>query len=146
MGGGLSNYAACFMADIYAAVVPGAFDLSEELIDGVGCHPVRPIPIMNFRGTRDGTVQYGGGYSDLVPGKALHFLGAQKNFTTWASINGCTGNPSKDSDGCDVYNTCNGGVKVGLCVDKGTSDCNGNDHNDPCPSIGWKFLKQLTLP
>lgn len=146
MGGGMSNYVACFMADIYAAVAPAAFDLAKEVVDGVGCHPVRPIPIMNFRGTNDGIVKYNGGQDETVPGKPITFLGAQNNFKTWAQINGCTDNPSKDSDGCDVYNTCNGGVKVGLCVNKGTASCNGNDHNDPCPSIAWKFLKQFTLP
>ena len=146
MGGGMSNYVACFMADIYAAVAPAAFDLAEEVVKGGGCHPVRPIPIMNFRGTSDGIVKYNGGQDETVPGKPITFLGAQKNFTTWASINGCTGNSSKDSDGCDVYGTCNGGVKVALCVDKGTASCNGNNHNDPCPSIAWKFLKQFTLP
>ena len=148
MGGGMSNYAACFMADIYAAVAPGSFDLAEELVNSEGCHPVRPIPIMNFRGTNDGVVNYQhqNEPSKVVPGKPITFLGAKENFATWASINGCTGSATKDANGCEVYNTCNSNVKVGLCTDKGTASCGSNGHDDPCPSIAWNFLKQFTLP
>lgn len=148
MGGGMSNYVACFMADIYAAVAPASFDLSKEVVDGVGCNPVRPIPIMNFRGTSDGIVnyQYQNSASQVVPGKPITFLGAKENFAKWASINGCTGSATNDANGCEVYNTCKGNVKVGLCTNMGTASCNGSGHDDPCPSIAWNFLKQFTLP
>ena len=150
MGGGMSNYAACFMADIYAAVVPGSFDLAREIVEAGLCKPARPIPILNMRGTGDNVVMYEGGLSQIVNGKPITFMGAQDNFKEWAKMDGCTGSPTKDANGCDIYNTCNGGVKVGLCVNKLCSNknepCNGSGHQDPCPSIGWNFMKQFTLP
>lgn len=151
MGGGMSNYAACKMADIYAAVAPASMDLSEEVVkNGMngGCKPSRPIPVLNFRGTRDNVVSYNGGYSSVVPGKPITFLGAENNFKEWASMNQCTGSPkgSTPENGCQMYENCASGVKVGLCIDKLGGTCTGNGHEAGCARIGWAFLKQFTMP
>ena len=136
MGGGMSNHVACFMSDIYAAVAPAAMDLNTT--NSAKCNPERPVPIIMFRGTNDGTCRYEGGDSGFNDG--LNFLGAQGNFKFWAEKDGCTGSPSKNSDGCDEYSNCKDGTKVVLCTKQG----GGHEQGDG--NIGWPFLKQFTLP
>lgn len=146
MGGGMSQFAACNMADIFAAIAPAGFDLAEENVNN--CHPSRPISIISFRGQMDGVVTYQGHAAPAYPDKPLTFLGAQDNHKKWAELNGCTGSPVPDSEGCSVYENCSAGTKVVLCTDKnGTSDaCEGNGHDAGCPRIGWPFLMQFTMP
>lgn len=145
MGGGMSNYVACKMADVFAAVAPSAMDLSKEVVeDGMngGCRPSRPIPVLNFRGTADFVVVYDGAYSDYVAGKAINFLGAKKNLEAWIRMNGCTGPARSDTPyrDCELYDTCNGGVQTGLCT------IQGGGHNEGPGDQAWNFLKQWKLP
>lgn len=136
MGGGMSNHVACNMADVFAAVAPAAMDLNTT--NSATCSPARPISIIMFRGTADNVCRYGGGDSGFNDG--LNFLGAEGNFKFWADKNGCTGSPSKNSNGCDEYSNCKDGVKVVLCTKQGGGHEQGNG------SIGWPFLKSFTLP
>lgn len=139
MGGGMSHYVACHAADLFAAVAPAAFDLLEENVDD--CTPPRPITVVSFRGTSDPIVPYDGGYSAVVSGMPVTFLGANTTFETWASKNGCTGSATaEDADGCKWYSDCEGGVEVGLCTKQGGSHEPGN------ASVGWPVLKNHTLP
>ncbi|WP_437878871.1 alpha/beta hydrolase family esterase [Sorangium sp. So ce513] len=139
MGGGMSHYLACHAADLFAAVAPAAFDLLEENVGG--CNPSRPIPVITFRGTSDPIVPYAGGYSPVVPGMAITFLGAKKGFDAWADINGCTGSPSPENgDGCSTYSSCQAGVEVTLCTKQGGGHEAGNAR------VGWPALKRHTLP
>lgn len=142
MGGGMSNYAGCFMADIYAAAAPSAFDLAKEIVDAGKCKPARPFPILNFRGTSDNVVMYDGGLSQVVQGKPITFMGAVNNMKEWAKMNGCNGSPKQNTpgNGCQMYEDCEGGVKVGLCTIQGGSHAEGDGQT------GWNFLKQFTLP
>ncbi len=136
MGGGMSNHVACFMSDIYAAVAPAAMDLNKT--NSAKCNPERPVPIIMFRGTNDFVCKYQGGDSGFNDG--LNFLGAEGNFRFWAEKNGCTGSPSKNSNGCDEYSNCKDGSKVILCTKQG----GGHDYGDA--NIGWPFLSQYELP
>ncbi|WP_433937390.1 PHB depolymerase family esterase [Sorangium cellulosum] len=139
MGGGMSHYLACQAADVFAAVAPAAFDLLEENVGG--CNPSRPISVITFRGTSDPIVPYAGGYSSVVPGMPITFLGAKKGFEAWADINGCTGSPSAENgDGCSTYSACQDGVEVTLCTKQGGSHEAGNAR------VGWPALKRHTLP
>jgi len=142
MGGGMSNYAGCFLSDVIAAAAPSAFDLAKEIVDGGKCKPSRPFPILNFRGTQDNIVMYNGGLSQVVAGKPITFMGAKNNLKEWAKMNGCTGQPKSNTPGnnCEMYENCNGGVKVGLCT------INGGGHSEGDGKMGWDFLKQFTLP
>ena len=142
MGGGMSNHVACFMSDVYAAVAPAGMDLNT--VNSEKCNPERPISIIMFRGTEDGTCKYGGGDSGFNDG--LNFLGAKGNFKFWAEKNGCTGNPTTNSNGCEEYSNCKDGVKVVLCTDKNTNTHNGKGHDQGDGTVGWPFLKQFTLP
>lgn len=136
MGGGMANHVACFMSDVFAAVAPAAMDLNKT--NSAQCSPDRPISIIMFRGTADNVCKYQGGDSGFNDG--LNFLGAEGNFVFWAQKNGCTGSPSKNSDGCDEYSNCKDGTKVVLCTKEG----GGHEQGDA--NIGWPFLKQFKLP
>ena len=136
MGGGMSNHVACMMSDVFAAVAPAAMDLNKT--NSAACKMSRPISVINFRGTNDPVCKYQGGDSGFNDG--LNFLGAEGTFKFWAEKNGCTGTPTKNSNGCDEYSNCQDGTKVVLCTKQG----GGHDYGDA--SIGWPFLKQFTLP
>jgi polyhydroxybutyrate depolymerase len=139
MGGGMTHYLACHAADLFAAFAPAAFDLLDENVGD--CNPPRPVPIMAFRSTADPIVPYEGGYSAVVSGMPITFLGAADTFSTWASKNQCTGSPSaEDSHGCSTYSQCQDGVEVALCTKQG----GGHEAGDA--SVGWPFLKRFTLP
>jgi len=142
MGGGMSNYVGCYLADLIAAAAPSAFDLAKEVVDAGKCKPARPFPILNFRGTQDNIVMYNGGLSQVVAGKPITFMGAKNNLKEWAKMDGCTGEPKKNTPGnnCEMYENCNGGAKVGLCT------INGGGHAEGDGRMGWEFLKQFSLP
>lgn len=138
MGGGMSHYIACHAADLFAAVAPASFDLLQE--NEAGCTPPRPIAEISFRSSNDTVVPYAGGASSLVPGMPVTFLGAVGTFQKWAQIDSCTGSPTAaDSNDCQYYKSCGGGVQVGLCT-MNTGHAPGN------ATIGWPFIKQYTLP
>lgn len=141
MGGGMSNYAGCYLADIIAAAAPSAFDLAREIVDNGLCKPARPYPILNFRGTQDNIVMYEGGLSQVVTGKPITFMGAENNFKEWAKMNGCKGNPKQNTPGnnCQMYEECDGGAKVGLCT------IQGGGHSEGDAKMGWEFVKQFRL-
>jgi polyhydroxybutyrate depolymerase len=139
MGGGMSHYLACHAADVFAAVAPAAFDLLEENMEA--CDPPRPISVVSFRGTSDPVVPYDGGYSSVVTGMPITFLGANATFEKWAAINQCSGAASAaDANNCKSYSGCQGDVDVVLCTKQGGSHEAGN------ASIAWPILKQHTLP
>lgn len=136
-GGGMAHYLGCHAADIFAGVVPAAFDLLEENVDE--CRPARPVTVLSFRSTADMRVPYAGGPSSLVPGMPLTFLGAEATFAKWAEINDCTGGPSPDDvNGCAAHTGCAGGVDVVLCTS------NGQDQHSE-PSVAWPILRSHTL-
>lgn len=138
MGGGMSHYLACQAADLFAAVAPASFDLLKENEDD--CKPPRPIAEISFRSSNDPIVPYEGGYSSVVQGMPVTFLGAVGTFQKWAEIDGCTGSPTAtDSNDCQYYTSCSGGVQIGLCT-MNAGHAPGN------ATIGWPFIKQYTLP
>lgn len=139
MGGGMTHYAACHLADVFAAGAPAAFDLLKQNVDL--CKPSRPLTMVMFRGTNDNVVAYAGGYSAVVQGMAIDFLGAKTTFQKWASLNQCTGSPSaEDANGCSTYSNCAGGVQVTLCTKQG----GGHEHGNA--AVGWPILKKYTMP
>jgi polyhydroxybutyrate depolymerase len=139
MGGGMSHYVACHAADVFAAVAPAAFDLLKENQDD--CKPPRSITVVSFRGTSDPIVPYQGGYSAVVSGMPITFLGAKGTMDKWAQIDGCTGAASAaDSNNCSTYSACQDGVQVTLCTKQGGGHEPGN------ASVAWPILKKYTLP
>ena len=105
------------------------------------CAPPRPVTVISFRGTSDPIVPYAGGYSGLVSGHPVSFLGAVGTFQKWAELDGCTGSPSTtDSDGCQTYSSCQGGVEVILCTKQ------GGGHEAANATVGWPVLGRHTMP
>ena len=138
MGGGMAHFLACRAADVFAAAAPASFDLLQDNV--ADCQPSRPIAVLSFRGSNDNLVPYDGGFSAVVPGMPVTFLGAQGTFQKWAMIDGCTGSPSApDASGCSTFSTCQGGVEVGLCTSSG-----GQTYGDA--TIAWPFLKRHPMP
>jgi polyhydroxybutyrate depolymerase len=136
-GGGMAHYLGCQAADLFAGVVPAAFDLLEENVED--CLPARPITVLSFRSTADMRVPYVGGPSSLVPGMPLTFLGARATFAKWAEIDDCTAGPSaENANGCAAYTGCAGGVDVVLCTSDGQ-----DQHSDA--SVAWPILRRHTL-
>jgi polyhydroxybutyrate depolymerase len=128
MGGGMAHYLACRAVDQFAGVAPSAFDLLQENVGD--CQPPRPITVISFRGTADNLVPYDGGFSSVVQGMPVTFLGAQATFQKWAEIDGCSGAPSvPDANGCSSYSTCQGGVQVVLCSAQGGGQAWGDATN-----------------
>lgn len=139
MGGGMTHFSACHLADVFAAGAPAAFDLLKQNVDI--CKPSRPLTMVMFRGTNDNVVPYAGGYSAVVQGMAIDFLGAKTTFQKWASLNQCTGSPSaEDANGCSTYSNCAGGVQVTLCTKQGGGHDQGN------AAVGWPILKKYSMP
>ena len=81
-GGFMSSWLGCVAPEVVAAVAPvsGMYEPTE------GCSP---IPIMEFHGTADSTIPFGGGHV-LVLGK---YPGAVAVMEKWAHLNRCTGTP-----------------------------------------------------
>lgn len=108
-GGAMSHRLACEAADFIAASAPVSMGGLTT------CSPARPITVAMFRGRNDPTVPYNGG----------RFRGAEADFSAWAKVNGCTGEPlaqspklagvSDPADGCRTYAECKGGAAVTLC-------------------------------
>ena len=140
MGGGMAHYVGCHAADVFAAVAPAAFDLLQE--NEMGCTPPRPITVVSFRGTADPIVPYAGGYSSVVSGHPITFLGAVGTMKKWAEIDGCSGSAADIGGGCQGYasSQCKDGVEVILCTKQGGSHEPGN------ATTAWPVLKRHTLP
>lgn len=81
-GGFMSSWLGCKAADLLAAVAP----VSGIYEPPAGC---APIPIIEFHGSADSMVPFGGGRI-LVLG---HFPGAVAVMDEWARVNGCGGPP-----------------------------------------------------
>jgi polyhydroxybutyrate depolymerase len=83
-GGGMTNVLACILAGRFAAFAPvsGAYPPYSG-----GCHPVRPVPLLEFHGTADWVVPYNGSMSKHYPPILAWLQG-------WATRDGCTMGPT----------------------------------------------------
>lgn len=141
MGGGMSHFLACNAADVFAAVVPAAFDLLVE--EEEPCEPSRPISVLSFRSTNDLVVPYAGGASNPPNGLpiTIHFEGAEGTRDRWSTIDQCTGAlaPMPGTTNCESYTSCAQGVEVGLCT-------RAAGHTFGEAELGWDFMKRHPMP
>jgi polyhydroxybutyrate depolymerase len=133
MGAGLTHLLACKATDIFAAVAPSAFDLTEE--NHMPCEPSRPLTVFMHRGMRDNIVPYGGGPTTPPNGTpvTVTMLGAVGTFNEWSKLNKCTDEPVTEGN-CQRHSKCDNGVEVVLCE-------NGSHTEGPAPLI-WETLKK----
>jgi len=83
-GGGMTNVLACTLAGRLAAFAPVSG--SYPPYPG-GCHPVRPVPLLEFHGTADRIVPYNGSMRKQLPPILAWLQG-------WATRDGCTMGPT----------------------------------------------------
>lgn len=118
-GGGMSYRLACDAADVIAAVAPVDFDCVTGPTNSpscASCSPSRPISVVQFRGTADNLVPYGGGPTQVVAG--FEFPGAKASFADWGARNACGGAPETVASRplCQRYPTCAAGAETELCT------------------------------
>ncbi len=95
LGGGMVYRLACVLSNKFAAVatVSGAYYPFPE-----GCHPTRPLPIMEIHGAADDLAPYAGNASTRMGG-------VQDYLNGWVGRNGCTGDPTTFFQKDDVTGT-----------------------------------------
>jgi polyhydroxybutyrate depolymerase len=142
-GGFMAHRLACELSDRIAAIAPVAGVLGVAV-----CKPTRSVSILQFHGTADALVQFGGGGLALFPPVEAVMQG-------WAERDGC----KKERElvdrvqdvTCERYQGCPSGVDVELCrVDGGGHTWPGGP---PVPRLGktttaisatermWQFFK-----
>jgi polyhydroxybutyrate depolymerase len=135
-GGAMSYRLACEAADVIAAVAPVDFDCVVG--GGCGnCSPSRPITEVQFRGTNDTAVPYGGANS-----------GAQANFANWGEINACMGDAAplqQSGDGCEAFASCGAGAQTVLCTVQDGTHC-GSYGSFDIARVAWDILKNHPIP
>lgn len=87
-GGGMTNFLACRLAGRIAAFAPASGNYYA--LPG-GCHPSRPVPLVVFHGTADGTVPYNGIPAYESPDWPLPSI--PEFLQEWAQRDGCMTGP-----------------------------------------------------
>lgn len=82
-GGFMSSWLGCMAPDLFAAIAP----VSGIYEPPSGC---APIPIVEFHGSADSMVPFGGGHILMLG----NFPGAVAVMYEWARVNGCSGAPA----------------------------------------------------
>ncbi len=88
-GGGMTGFLACRLAGRIAAFAPISGNFYA--LPG-GCHPGRPVPILDFHGTADGTLPYMGISVSKNPVWPLPPI--PQWLQEWATRDGCTHGPA----------------------------------------------------
>ena len=152
-GGGMANLLACKLAGRIAAVVP--VDAAIYELPG-GCHPVRPVPYLEFHGTGDSSVSYTGG-------SFLNFVPVMQTMQKWATRDGCTSGPTTFFQQADViglkWSDCRGGVMVehyrvaggghqwpGVKLSPPNIDLGRATTTISATRLSWQFFKNYHLP
>ena len=157
-GGGMTYKAACDLADIIAGAAPVDFRCvyggSTQSPSCEGCKPARPISITHFDNTGDtALVPYNGGTTsfaaDCPPNMScvgMAFPSAQANFSSWQTIDGCTGSTSGLSghSTCTTNMSCQQNAQVTMCVQQGGSHC-GNYSSLGIVDIAWEMFQKQSL-
>ena len=94
-GAMFSQYVGCALANQIAAIAPVSGYLPTE--DAAGCHPVRPIPVLEIAGTADPIMPFTGGEIKLLGfNRGAAVLSAKQTISMWANNAKCKG-PSQSS-------------------------------------------------
>ena len=105
-GGHMAHSLACEAGDIFASVA------SVSGVMGIACSPARPISVLDFHGTSDLIVPYGGAGPGYPP--------VDDMMEAWAARNGCDAQSEvvlEQGDAqCERWPGCEAGVEVSLCT------------------------------
>lgn len=132
-GGFMSHRLACDLSHRIAAIASVAgYDVTTS------CAPERPVPVIHFHGTADGTVDYNG-----VAG----------TIADWVARNGCSTDAETTYDNgnttCETYAGCEAGAEVVSCTITngghtwpGAFGANDGVH---ATDAGWEFVSRFRL-
>jgi polyhydroxybutyrate depolymerase len=113
-GGHMAHTLACQAADVFAAVGPVAGVMGLD-----ACAPARPVSVLDFHGTSDLIVPFGGAGPGFPP--------VDDMMQEWAARSGCgaASSPSLDAGDvhCETWPDCDDGVEITLCSVDGGGHC-----------------------
>jgi len=144
-GGGMTNFLACRLATRIAAFAPISGNFYA--LPG-GCHPGRPVPILDFHGTEDHTLPYMG--IPVSKNAAWPLPPIPQWLQTWADRDGCTQGPTIFLRQANVTGEQWSGCKGNSMVIHYRIE--GGGHTGPPPIHGqssaeviWKFFQAHRL-
>jgi polyhydroxybutyrate depolymerase len=149
-GGFMAQRLGCELSDRIAGIAPVAATLPVTV--AAQCAPPHPMPVLEFQGTLDPLVPYGGGH---VRGRGLggrQALSAPDTAAQWARTNGCPSPPRAATipigapDGTqirtDTYGPCPTGPVVLYTVEGGGHTWPGGEQYLPVRAVG-RTTRQL---
>ncbi len=145
-GGGVTNLLACRMAGRIAAFAP--LSANAYAIPG-GCHPGRPVPLLDMHGIADPLLPYNGIPLSKNPDWPLPSLASYMQ--TWATRDGCTRGPDiflREPKATGMQWTgCRGNVNVVHYRIEGGGHAWPPLINGKTPAeVMWQFFSQYPLP
>jgi len=146
-GGGMTNYLACRLAGRIAAFAPVAGNYYA--LPG-GCHPNRPVPILEVHGTADTVVPYNGIPASESPSWPLPSV--PQWLQEWATRDGCSTGPTiflriPQSVTAEQWTNCQGGVTViHYRMENGGHSWPQTLGTHPITEVMWQFFQQYPLP
>jgi polyhydroxybutyrate depolymerase len=145
-GGAMTGRLACRMSDRIAAFAPvsGNFYEPDE-----GCHPNRPVPMMEFHGTGDHVVSYYGVPESVSPRWPLPSI--PQWLRAWAARDGCAPEPTTSLDDGAVtgmaWDGCAGsGAVIHYRIEGGEHAWPPSIGGRPAAAIMWEFFQAHPLP
>ncbi|HZO73046.1 MAG TPA: PHB depolymerase family esterase [Ktedonobacteraceae bacterium] len=145
-GGGMSNMLSCRLANRIAAVAPVSGNFYT--IPG-GCHPSRPISVLNIHGTADALLPYNGFSPDLDPSWPLPPI--PQWLQEWAGRDGCNPAPQVFLHTPQVmgeqWTGCQDGTAiVHYRIEGGGHSWPGPLAGRPFQAIIWNFFQAHPIP
>ncbi len=145
-GGGMSGFLACKLAGRIAAFAPVSGNYYA--LPG-GCHPGRPIPILEIHGTANSIVPYEGISASENPAWPLPSI--PQWLQDWASRDGCTKGPITFLRGSGVtgeqWINCEGNaIVVHYRIEGGDHNLPSTIDGRPTAAIMWDFFQAHPLP
>jgi polyhydroxybutyrate depolymerase len=138
----LSYRLACEMSDTFAAVAPVAGVLVYS-----PCEPGAPVSLIDVHGMTDTVVPFDGG--GLNPGTGQPFPPVEESITTWAKLDGCTGDEKVEHNGIvtrKAHEQCAPGVAVELYMVSGIGHTWPSQYVVPISQIIWDFFAAHPKP
>ncbi len=144
-GGGMTNFLACRLAGRIAAFAPISGNFYA--LPG-GCHPERPVPILDFHGTKDGTLPYMG--IPVSKNAAWPLPPIPQWLQTWAKRNGCTQGPAiflrQTNVTGEQWSACKGNATViHYRIEGGGHTGPPPIHGQSSAEVIWKFFQAYHL-
>lgn len=145
-GGGVTNLLACRMAERIAAFAP--LSANAYAIPG-GCHPGRPVPLLDMHGTSDPLLPYNGIPISKNPDWPLPSLPSYMQ--AWATRDGCTHGPDiflREPEATGMqWTNCQGNVSVvHYRIEGGGHSWPPLIHGKTPAEVMWQFFAKYSLP